>query len=153
MDKENTKITITPSQWINAGWAILAGAGGYMWFDTGSIWWGIPIFILIYRFIAVECHQYTFDDNKDVIVERKGVFSVQKVDIHYWRVKSIQIKKPFLMRLVGISIVEVITSEPFKPFLRLYGVDHGEEYANFIQNCATYYRKEMGVKETDFHSF
>jgi uncharacterized membrane protein YdbT with pleckstrin-like domain len=153
MNEEITRSSITPSQWINAMWALLAGAGIEMWLETGSIWWGIPILILIYKVIAVECHQYIFDDNKDVIVERKGVFSVQKVDIHYWRVKSVQIKQPFLMRLVGISIVEIITSEPFKPFLRLYAISDGEEYAKFIQECATYYRSKMGVKETDFHSF
>jgi uncharacterized membrane protein YdbT with pleckstrin-like domain len=148
-----TKITITPSQWVNIGWFILAIAGASQWIFTGNPLWGIPILLWLYNFAVVECHRYVFDEDNEVFIERKGVFSVQTVEIHYFRIKSIQIKKPFLMRLVGISTVEVITSEPFKPFLRLYAINNGDEWLKYVQDMAAYWRKEKGVKETDFHAF
>lgn len=148
-----TKLTITPSQWVNIFWFLLAVAGASQWAYTGQILWGLPIIFFLYRFAVIECHQYTFDENTEFIVERKGVFNVEKVEIKYFRIKSVQIKKPFLMRLVGLSTIEVITSEPFKPFLTIYAVHNGEECMKFIQDMAVYWRDERGVKETDFHAF
>ena len=148
-----TKITIKPSQWVNIFWALLAIAGIAGIQETGNWLFAIPVAWWLWKFAVIECWQYRFDEDSETVVERKGVFSVQIVEIHYFRIKSVQIRKPFLMRLVGISIVDVITSEPFKPYLRLYAVSHGDEWAEFLHEMTRYWRNEKGVRETDFHSF
>lgn len=148
-----TKVTITPSQWVNIGWAILAIAGAAGYALTDSWLFIIPIIWWLWKFAVIECWRYSFDEDKETVVERKGVFSVRIVEIHYFRIKSVQIRKPFLMRLVGISIVDVITSEPFKPYLRLYAISQGDEWAEFLQGMAAYWRQKNGVREHDFHHF
>lgn len=57
------------------------------------------------------------------------------------------------MRIFGIAIVEVITSEPFRPFIKLYGIKKADDIAKYIEDMSSYYRKERGVRESDFHHF
>jgi membrane protein YdbS with pleckstrin-like domain len=144
---------ITPSQWVNAGWSLIAFTGvmaavytGYWIFAAPVIWW-------LWKFAVIECWQFRFADEADTVAERKGVFSVRIVEINWFRVKSVQVRKPFLMRLVGISIVDVISSEPFSPYLCLYGIRNGDQWAKYIREMATYHRNQKGVRETDFHHF
>lgn len=147
-------VTIRPSIWTITHWWILSMVLAFflpIW--LGTMGWVIPLIFYTYKLIEVFCHSYTFDDNRGTITERKGVFSVHKVEIQYFRIKSIQVKKPFLMRLVGIGNIEVITSEPFMPFLRFHGVVSPDVWADFLQQAAKWWRSENGVKETDFHHF
>jgi uncharacterized membrane protein YdbT with pleckstrin-like domain len=145
--------TLKPSQWVNIIWFLLAMAGGYEIIDTESYLFGIPIIIWIWRFAVIECWRYTFDENSETIVERKGVLSTTTVEIQYFRIKSIRILKPFFLRIFGLSTVEVITSEPFMPYLRLYAITNGDSWAKYIKEMAAYWRRQKGVKETDFHNF
>lgn len=147
----NSQTTITPSQWVNLGWAVLALAGALLILETGNWLFAIPIAWWLWKFAVIECWQFSFDPETETIAERKGVFSVIIVEIHYSRIKSIRIRKPFLMRLVGISIVEVITSEPFKPVLKLYAIGCGGDWAKYLQEMAAFWRQKTGVRESDFH--
>lgn len=148
-------VTIWPSIWVAFPWLLVALAFTTILTRWLGAWgWIIPLAFYLYKGLElVFCHSYTFNDNTGIITERKGVFSVHKVEVHYFRIKSVQVKKPFFMRLVGIANVEVITSEPFKPFLRFYGIRQADEWAKFLQNAAEWWRNENGVKETDFHHF
>lgn len=147
------KKTLKPSQWVNFIWLLLAVAGGVGIGITESPFMGLPILIWVCRFFVIACWKYQFDENSDTIVERKGVFSVETIEIHYFRIKSIRLYEPFFQRLVGLSTVEIITSEPYKPLLRLYAIRGGSKYVKYIKECATYWRKKKGVRETDFHNF
>ena len=144
---------ITPSQWVNTGWFLLGFAGVLTAVYTECWLFATPIVWWLWKFAVIECWQFRFDDSTEAIAERKGVFSVQTAEANWFRVKSVQVRKPFLMRLVGISIVDVITSEPFRPYLCLYGIRQGEAWARYIREMAAYHRKQKGVRETDFHHF
>jgi len=61
--------------------------------------------------------------------------------------------KPLWQRIFGLSTVQIITSEPFKPFLTVYAISNGEEIARHCKEMAVYWRQQKGVKETDFHHF
>ena len=150
---EKVNVTIGPSQWVNILWFLLAAGSGIELAETQNILFVIPIIIWLWKYLAIECWQYHMNEDTETLLERKGVFSVQKVEIQYFRIKSIRILKPFFMRLFGLSIVEVITSEPFKPYLRLYAIPNGEYWAQYLKEMAKYWRLQKGVKETDFHRF
>lgn len=144
---------ITPSQWVNTGWFLLGFTGVMTAVYTECWLFAAPIVWWLWKFAVIECWQFRFDDSTEAIAERKGVFSVQTAEVNWFRVKSVQLRKPFLMRLVGISIVDVITSEPFRPYLCLYGIRKGDAWARYIREMAAYHRKQKGVRETDFHYF
>jgi len=147
------KRTIKPSQWVNIIWFLLAVAGGIGIGATENFLYGIPILIWFWRFLVINCWMYKFDEDSDTIVQRKGVFSVRTVEIHYFRFKSIQLSEPFLQRLVGLSTVYIITSEPFQPYLKLYAIYDGPAWVKYVKEMSVYWRDIKGVKETDFHSF
>jgi uncharacterized membrane protein YdbT with pleckstrin-like domain len=134
--------TIKPSQWVNFGWFLFAIVGCVL---------VIPVIIWICRIFIITCWSYQFEEK--TITERKGVFSVETVQIQYFRIKSVRVLEPFFQRLVGLSTIEVITSEPFRPYLVIYGVRNGNAIKKTLLDQATYWRDKMGVKETDFHNF
>ena len=99
------------------------------------IWW-------LWKFAVIECWIFIFDENSETIVERKGVFYVRKVEIQYFRIKSIRVMKPLWQRIFGLSTVQIITSEPFKPFLTVYAISNGEEIARHCKEMAVYWRQQ-----------
>ena len=129
---------IQPSQWVNIGWLIFAIACYWLYF---------PLVLLLWYYAVVYFWHYEFRER--TIAERKGVFSTDKVEIHYFRIKSIKIEKPFLMRLVGLSNILIITSDPFRPVLRLYAIHNGEEIRERIKDYTYHWRKSQKVNEYD----
>ena len=152
---ENEKTIIIPSSWTVFPWFLvcLVVMPILIWLGFGDFGWILPLGFYAYKNIEVFCHWYIFDEVAGTVTERKGVFSVHTVSVNYFRIKSVQIKKPFLMRLVGIAKVEVITSEPFKPFLVLYGIHGADEWGQYLQDIAAWWRRNKDVKEVDFHHF
>jgi uncharacterized membrane protein YdbT with pleckstrin-like domain len=142
--KNQTPLSVSnPSQFINIGWYIIATPLLLVHPMVG----GLAIAIAIYKFIEVNCWSYEFYD--DYIIEKKGVFNVTQETINYFRIKSIMIEQPLWMRIFGLSIVQVTTSEKFKPVLVFYGVENGEIYRDYVQQQSSAKRKEMGIKDLD----
>jgi membrane protein YdbS with pleckstrin-like domain len=101
--------------------------------------------------LIITCWRYDF--NERTISERKGVFNVSTREIHYFRIKSIRVEEPFLYRFVGLKTYNLVTSDPLIPIFRIYAISDDGSLRDYLKKKATYWRKEMGVKETDFHSF
>lgn len=164
MSKVN--VLLKPSQWVNLPWLVIAAASGYLLFATagvdeyGSInpaqmnWlFVIPILWWFWKYLTIACWSFYMNEDSETIIEKKGVFSVTSVEIQYFRIKSVRVWKPFLLRIFGLSSVQIVTSEPFKPFLLLYAVPNGEGWSHYCKEMARYWRDKKGVKETDFHAF
>ena len=134
------EITLRPSQWLNAGW-ILFGLAGIMFV--------IPPLITIYKMIETYCHRYDFYE--DHILESKGVFNVTRNEIHYFRVKSIQVDEPFLYRLVDISNIRIITSDQFIKEFTLKAVPVGRTLVNDLRAVVKAERKAHNVREFDMY--
>jgi len=153
---DGTKAVVTPSHFVNIFWFILLGCcwGAY---DVlyNPILLIVPGAIVIYKVLKVELWQFRFDDAKDYLSERWGVFYMRKVHVRYWRIKSVQVVRPFWMLILGLAIVEIKTSEPYRPVVKIYGVDSvvARELCDAILETAEYYRNQKGVKESDFHHF
>ncbi|HOG38277.1 MAG TPA: PH domain-containing protein [bacterium] len=147
------KMRVKPSQWANILWFILAIIGAGQFSYTGQYFYLLLVIWWLWKFAVIECWVFIFDENSETIVERKGVFYVRKVEIQYFRIKSIRVMKPLWQRIFGLSTVQIITSEPFKPFLTVYAISNGEEIARHCKEMAVYWRQQKGVKETDFHHF
>jgi len=159
-------VLLKPSQWVNLPWLLCAIVSAYLLFITAGIdeygniipsqinWlFVIPIIWWFWKYLTISCWSFYMNEDSATIIEKKGVFSVTNVEIQYFRIKSVQVWKPFLLRIFGLSSVQIITSEPFKPFLLLYAITNGEGWAHYCREMANYWRNKKGVKETDFHSF
>ena len=136
-------LSVSPSNFINIGWALIIPISSYMNPFLGIL----TLFIFIYKMIEVNCWKYEFYD--DVVVEKKGVFTVTREEVYYSRIKSIMVEEPFLMRLVGIQIIHVITSEQFKPRFTFYAIEGGEHIKKLLDELVLMSRKNSGIRELD----
>ena len=136
-------LSVSPSNFINYGWALLS----IVCFFINPYLGGLVLFIFICKTIEVFCWTYEFYD--DVVVEKKGVFTVTREEVYYSRIKSIMVEEPFLMRLVGIQIIHVITSEQFKPRFTFYAIEGGEHIKKLLDELVLMSRKNSGIRELD----
>jgi uncharacterized membrane protein YdbT with pleckstrin-like domain len=140
-------IVTSPSQSINVGWGLLTICS-YVIHPYVSLFF---LLITIYKVIDVICWKYEFYDDR--VVERRGIFTVNQEEVNYFRIKSIKMVKPFWMRLFDMSIVDVTSSEQFKPYIRFYGVEMGKEYVDLLTTVTKKSRKKMGIKDLDLYNF
>ena len=136
-------LLIKPSSIINIGWVMVIPFGFYLNPFLG----GLFVLIFIYKMIEVYCWRYEFYD--DTVVEKKGVFTVTSEEVYYNRIKSIMVEEPFLMRLVGLQIIHVITSEQFKPRFTFYAIEGGEHVKSLLDGLVRISRRESGLRELD----
>jgi uncharacterized membrane protein YdbT with pleckstrin-like domain len=134
---------ISPSQFTNIGWFILTIGGLAAHPFIGASF----AILLIWSVLDVMTWNYQFYGN--LMVERRGIFSVTEESVNYFRIKSIRLHRPFWMRIFGLSIITIATSEAYKPEIRLYGVEHGREILDIISDLAKLKRKQNGVRDTD----
>jgi membrane protein YdbS with pleckstrin-like domain len=138
---DNLVMTKSPSQWINLGFFII----GVVFFT----WWLPPILALIKY---LEVYYWRYDFHEQTMTERKGLFSVTRTELSYYRIKSIMIEEPVWMRLFGLSNVIIKTSDQFTPTVTLYAVRDGVKLRNYLRSLADNKRNKHGVKEFDLYS-
>jgi uncharacterized membrane protein YdbT with pleckstrin-like domain len=136
-------LSISPSRWITIGWAVVTPVAFFMDPFLGIL----SVVALTYKLLEVSCWKYEFYD--EVMVEKKGVFSITREEVHYSRIKSVMVEEPFLMRLVGLQVIHVITSEQFKPKFTFYAIEGGEHIKNLLSGLVKITRKESGLRELD----
>lgn len=134
------ELTLRPSQWLNAGWIL---------FGLVGIPFVVPPLIAIYKMIETHCHRYDFYE--DHILESKGVFSVTRNEIHYFRVKSIQIDEPFLYRLVSLSNIHIKTSDQYTMEFTLQALPVGRTLVDDLKAVVKAERKHHNVREFDMY--
>ena len=138
-----TKYVLHPSQWINYFW----------WLTPLFIMWVAPILgaclliIPICVTIYTSCWKYKIYE--DSICEKKGVFNVTEEYVHIFRIKSIKIEKPLWLRIVGLSVIHIISSEQYKPYLKLYGIENGDNVRIYLEEVTADERLKHGVKDAD----
>lgn len=144
---DNLEYVIKPSQWMNFPYYVILFPLVYIFWDYPIVW-GFWLVLAIYRYLDV--YFWRFEFREMTITERRGVLSVTKDTIQYYRIKSIRLDQPFWLRILGLSNVMVITSEQFKPALLLKAVYDGEPLRNLLNAKMFTWRKNMGTKDIDF---
>lgn len=141
MSEEDEVIySVSPSQWINIGW-IIFGVVGFMFV--------IPPLIALYKMLDVGMWRYDF--HASTIIERRGVFSVTRKEVFYYRIKSISLYEPFLYRIFGLSRVNIITSDPYVKEITLVALENGLQMRSIIRESVEIHRNERGMKEHDLY--
>jgi membrane protein YdbS with pleckstrin-like domain len=144
--KNNKHIkTIKPSHFMNIAW-YLSPALTFLFpplvFPTLIMAW--------YKYFEIETWKYNFLER--TIEERKGVFSVTQEEVQYYRIKSIMIEEPLWMRFFGLCIINIITSEQFKPRMTLYAVNDGEQLKDLISDMTYQWRLKMNIRDHDIYN-
>ena len=107
----------------------------------------ISILITLVKLIIYTVISFEFTSQS--IIVRKGVFNRSHDEIHFFRIKDVQLRKPFWYRFFGMSKILVYTSDTYHNVVEMRGMSFGEEIRNFLINQAMLKRGEFGVKEYD----
>jgi len=144
--KNNKHIkTIKPSHFMNIVWYLsptLTFLFPPLVFPTLIMAW--------YKYFEIETWKYNFLER--TIEERKGVFNVTQEEVQYYRIKSIMIEEPLWMRFFGLCVINIITSEQFKPRLTLYAVNDGEQLKDLISDMTYQWRLKMNIRDHDIYN-
>lgn len=135
--------TLRPSQWINLGY-IIFGVG------VAPFTSGLTLVIPIWKII--ETYYTTYEFYNDMIIYRRGVFTVTTDEILLYRIKAINLHEPFLYRLVGISNLRIITSDKYVNQIELTGIPVGMEFRDNLRKLVEENRSRTGTKEFDLYS-
>ena len=139
MDEENLIWTGRPSQWVNFDYFLV---GFLLCFLV------IPIFIAIWRYLVVRTWNIEITDQR--IIEQKGVFSRTTDEIELYRVKDLRLEEPFLLRLVGLSNIQLTTSDHTHRIYRIPALHNGQELREQLRVAVDVRRDKKGVTERDY---
>ena len=145
-DTDKLEFIIKPSQWVNIIWLTVTISSAFFIY----LWALIPGVIWLWKWMVISCWEFRFHER--TIAEKKGVFSVSRREIHYFRIKSVRVEEPFLYRFIGLCSIDIITSDPMIPVLRIYAIGNMENIRNYVKDMTTHWRKMNGIREYDLHS-
>ncbi|WP_338794105.1 PH domain-containing protein [Bernardetia sp. MNP-M8] len=108
----------------------------------------IPFSIVFLRIFDTRFINYTLTSERLII--KKGMLTRTTDEIELYRVKDIRLVEPFLQRLVGLSVIEITSSDRSNPNLSLSGIRKGDELRNNLRNQVERLRTNKNVREVDF---
>jgi membrane protein YdbS with pleckstrin-like domain len=152
----------SPSQWMGIKsyivWLIIPISMSILsiFFLTDIIY--ISYFVYAYLFIGLLKSFWIFLNirfnkikvSNQRLIEENGIFSKITNELELFRVKDIVFEQPFLMRLVGLSIITLITSDKTSPQVSLTGIKGGKSLKEDLRKIVEIERERKKVYERDF---
>ena len=152
----------SPSQWMGIKsyivWLIIPISMSILsiFFLTDIIY--ISYFVYAYLFIGLLKSFWIFLNirfnkikvSNQRLIEENGIFSKITNELELFRVKDIVFEQPFLMRLVGLSIITLITSYKTSPQVSLTGIKGGKSLKEDLRKIVEIERERKKVYERDF---
>lgn len=148
MYSNEIQLVLRPSQWINLKWFVLGMGGTALLSPLGPVAL-LPLVIPLWKVIEVFCWTYEFGE--ETVVESRGVFDVTRNEVHYYRIKSIQVDEPLQLGILGLGNVHLITSDQFTRSFTFEAVDRPEELRELLRELTFIQRQDKGTKEFDLY--
>lgn len=131
--------TGSPSQVTNLGTYVLC---------VLFCWLVIPIFIGIWKWIALKCYRYTVTTERVGLTQ--GVFSKRTDSIELYRVKDTTLLEPFFLRMFGVGNIVLSSSDRVTPLLVLHAVPNAANLREQIRASVERMRVLKRVSEVDY---
>lgn len=128
----------TSSQFKNLGLYILCGL---------FCWLIVPIFLALARYLQTRNHVYELTSERLKITQ--GVFSKASSTVELYRVKDIEVRQPFLSRLLGMENIHITTSDISSPFLLFDAIPIAAGLPDKLRNQVEIIRVQKRVREID----
>jgi len=128
----------TSSQWKNFGVYLLCGL---------FCWLIVPIFFALVYYLQTRCKVFELTTQRSKITS--GVFTKVTETLELYRVKDIETRQPFLLRLVGIENVQMNTSDASSPFVLIEAGPSSVSFADKLRNQVEIIRQQRRVREID----
>jgi uncharacterized membrane protein YdbT with pleckstrin-like domain len=128
----------TSSQLKNLGLFILAGL---------FCWLIVPIFIALTRYLQTKNNVFELTTERVKMTE--GIFSKVTETLELYRVKDIEVRQPFIYRVLGLENIVVNTSDLTSPLILLEGIPTKVGLADKLRNQVETIRAQKKVRELD----
>jgi uncharacterized membrane protein YdbT with pleckstrin-like domain len=110
-------------------------------------WLIVPIFIALARFLQTKNH--IFELTSERLKMSEGVFSKVTETLELYRVKDIEVRQPFIHRLLGLENILVNTSDLSSPVVLLEAIPQSVGLADKLRNQVEIIRAQKKVRELD----
>ncbi len=151
----------SPSQWRNGGHyllhclvalIIIVGALALVHF---GIWVGpfllvllvIPFFLALTLFLQTRSLVYEFTNER--LKTTTGIFSKVTDTLELYRVKDIETRQPFFLRMMGLEDVHLQTSDASSPVVIVAAVPKSAGLGDKTRNAVEAVRMQKRVREID----
>ena len=128
----------TSSQLKNLGIFILCGL---------FCWLIVPLFIALARYLQTKNKIYELTTERLKITE--GVFSKASSTVELYRVKDIEVRQPFIYRMLGLENLHITTSDISSPFLLFDAIPIAAGLPDKLRNQVETVRVQKRVREID----
>jgi len=154
----------SPSQWKNAGHFALYGIVALIIIcvvlvSTHLLPQTVPynhllLFLLILPVVAAGKRflttRYTvYELTTERLKTSEGVFSRVTETLELYRVKDIETRQPFFLRMAGLEDVHLQTSDASSPLVIVWAVPRAVTFADKTRNQVEAIRTQKGVREID----
>jgi uncharacterized membrane protein YdbT with pleckstrin-like domain len=110
-------------------------------------WLIVPIFIALTRFLQTKNKVYELTSERMKITE--GIFSKKTDTLELYRVKDIEVRQPFIYRLLGVENIQVNTSDVSSPVILLEAIPKSVALADKLRDQVEIIRVQKRVREID----
>jgi uncharacterized membrane protein YdbT with pleckstrin-like domain len=131
----------TPSQWFNFLFYLLC--------SLLTIVFGLGLILALWKYLDTKLNTIKITDQR--IIEKRGILSTITTESELYRVKDIQLREPFFLRIFGLSNIILITADHDTPLLYLKGLENGEELREQLRLAIDIRRDLKKVREIDLN--
>ena len=110
-------------------------------------WLIVPIYFGLARFLQTKNKVYELTTER--LKTTEGVFSKVTETLELYRVKDIEVRQPFLYRILGVENVQVNTSDLTSPVVVLEAIPVSVGLADKMRNQVEAVRTQKQVREID----
>ena len=110
-------------------------------------WLVVPLGFALARFLQTKNRVYELTTERFKITE--GVFSKATSTLELYRVKDIEVRQPFLYRMLGLENIHMTTSDVSTPVLLLDAIPIAAGVPDKLRNQVEAIRVQKRVREID----
>ena len=125
-----------PSQWLNFKWFLACGL---------LFWLVVPILIAWWRWLVIRNTRYELTTQR--LFTYHGVLNKEIDELELYRVKDFSQKSPFFLRLVGLGVVQVDTTDRSHPVVTINGITDASEVRQLLRTNVEACRRKTNVRE------
>jgi uncharacterized membrane protein YdbT with pleckstrin-like domain len=106
------------------------------------------IILVLYGYSVLYTYLIKYELTEEQLIITKGIFSIQTNYLELYRIKDIQLKKPFLLRIIRVYNLVLHTSDKTHSIFFIEGINL-VELPNNLRNYVEKNRREKRVFEID----
>jgi len=110
-------------------------------------WLIVPIFFALARYLQTKCRVFELTSERLKITQ--GVFSKATSTVELYRVKDIEVRQPFIYRMLGVENILVTTSDISSPSLLFDAIPITAGLPDKLRNQVELIRVQKRVREID----